>query len=38
VWQKFLSIKPHGFIGQLLFEYVDPIGDILTEHCGVEPE
>jgi len=39
VWQKFLSVKPHRFIGQLLFDHgLDPIGDILTEHCGVKPD
>ena len=39
VWQKFLSLKPNGFIGEILFDYgLDPIGDILTKHCGVKPE
>ena len=39
VWQKFISLKPSDFIGSLLFEHgLDPISDILTEHCGVKSE
>jgi len=39
VWQKFLSLKPNGFIGEILFDYgLDPIGDILTKHFGVKSE
>ena len=39
VWQKFISLKPHDFIGDLLFDRgLDPISHILTEHCGVKSE